>query len=54
MHKRYVAAYSAWLLGVLAMAAAALAWYRYVEEIGWSDVANRLRERDEELAGSDA
>lgn len=40
--KRYVTAYFIWFAGVMAMAVAAAAWYRYVEEIGVRELAARL------------
>lgn len=44
MMKRYLLTYTAWLVGVLSMAAIAVAWYRYVENIGMQELADRLRE----------
>lgn len=46
MMKKYVTAYALWFLGVLAMAAVAAAWYRYVEDIGVRELASRLRATD--------
>lgn len=47
MMRKYVIAYMAWIVGVLAMAGAALAWYRYVEGIGMRELASRLRATDD-------
>lgn len=44
--KRYTLMYAAWLAGVLAMATAAVAWYRYVEGVGREELAARLRARE--------
>lgn len=52
--KRYVLMYMAWLAGVLTMAAAATAWYRYVEEIGTTELAARLRARQDATNAPDA
>lgn len=46
MMRRYVLMYAGWIAGVVAMSAIAVAWYRYVEEIGYREVANRLRSRE--------
>lgn len=43
MMRKYVAAYAAWLIAVLAMAAVATAWYKRVEQIGYRELASRLR-----------
>jgi hypothetical protein len=40
---KYVYAYLGWLAGVLAMTAAAVAWYAHVEKIGARELASRLR-----------
>lgn len=45
MHK-YIAAYMAWFIAVGMMAWAALEWYKRVEEIGYRELATRLRNRE--------
>lgn len=44
--QKYIIAYLAWLLGVLCMAGAALAWYRHVEQIGLRELAARMAATD--------
>lgn len=44
--RRYVAAYMAWFLAVGMMAWAALLWYKRVEEIGYRELASRIRARE--------
>lgn len=46
MMRKYVAAYAVWLAAVLAGAAVAIAWYKRVEEIGYRELASRLRPDD--------
>lgn len=44
MMRKYIVAYGAWLIGVFALAACALAWYRYVEGMGVHDLARQLHD----------
>jgi hypothetical protein len=48
--RKYVLAYSTWLLGVLTMAAVALAWYRHVEGISYREVLERLQNESDDGA----
>lgn len=44
--RNYALMYLGWLLGVLAMAAIAAVWYKHVEEIGISELADHFRAPD--------
>jgi len=45
--RKYALAYSAWLVGVLAMGAAAVEWYKHVESIEYREVWERLKNADD-------
>jgi hypothetical protein len=53
MLRKYVVAYVAWLAFIAVAAAVAVSWYRKVEQIGWQEVADRLRDDDTEHDGTD-
>lgn len=53
MMNRYVIAYIGWLIGTLGMAAAALAWYKRVEQIGIRELASRMTATDAPEATAD-
>lgn len=46
--RKYIAAYGIWLAAVLAMGAAAVAWYRYVEGVGLDELRTRLTEVEDD------
>lgn len=45
MMRKYVVAYSAWLVSVLAMAWVAYTWYQYVEGVGQDWLKQALEDR---------
>jgi phosphatidylserine decarboxylase len=54
MMRKYVAAYVLWLTAVLGMAAVAVTWYKKVEEIGYRELADRLRNATEATEATEA
>lgn len=54
MMRKYVAAYMAWIIAVGLGAWAALEWYKRVEEIGYREIAARLRAREGTIPATEA
>lgn len=43
MTSKYMAAYAAYIIGMIGLATVAVAWYKHVEQIGMNELRERMR-----------